>query len=484
MRTRSILSALLLMAIIQTSMAQSVVINYSNGTQEKHSVSSIESITFEESSSPSSPLWVDLKLPSGTLWATCNVGAGSPEETGDYFAWGETEPKQLGYWWDNYKYCVSNNEKWLTKYVLDPGWSYTGDSDWKSELEETDDAAAVNLGAGWRMPSMTQQDELFNSSNTTQEWTASNGVSGLLITSVRNGKSIFLPATGFWWNGELTATETGYYSSRTLDTELDTDSWFMCADERPGNCGTLSGSRCFGRPVRPVYDKASAEQTYTVNGVSFTMIPVVGGTFQMGSTSGENDEKPVHLVTLSSFSIGQTEVTQELWQAVMGTNPSRFKGSNLPVEMVSWNDCQTFITKLNQLTGKTFRLPTEAEWEFAARGGKLSKGYTYSGSNVIDDVAWYHDNSSDKTHEVATKAPNELGIYDMSGNVYEWCQDWYSDKYYSESVVNNPNGPSSASSRVNRGGGWYGSATYCRVANRGGDTPSSTFSIQGLRLAQ
>jgi formylglycine-generating enzyme required for sulfatase activity len=224
-------------------------------------------------------------------------------------------------------------------------------------------------------------------------------------------------------------------------------------------------------------------KTYTANGVSFTMIGVEGGTFQMGSTDGNSDEKPVHQVQLSSFSIGQTEVTQELWEAVMGTNPSSWKGMKLPVEQVSWNDCQTFITKLNQLTGQKFRLPTEAEWEFAARGGTKSKGYKYSGSNTIGDVAWYWDNSSSMTHEVATKQANELGIYDMSGNVWEWCQDWYSNSYYSSSVINNPTGPTSGSNRVSRGGCWLDPATICRVAYRYWNSPTNTYYYLGFRLA-
>ncbi|MBQ9295184.1 MAG: formylglycine-generating enzyme family protein [Bacteroidaceae bacterium] len=223
-------------------------------------------------------------------------------------------------------------------------------------------------------------------------------------------------------------------------------------------------------------------QTYTVNGVSFKMTPVAGGTFQMGSTTGDSDEEPVHQVTLSNFSIGETEVTQELWQAVMVTNPSNFKGNKLPVERVSWNDCQTFITKLNQLTGKTFRLPTEAEWEYAARGGNKSNGYTYSGSNTIGDVAWYTSNSSSTTHAVATKAPNELGIYDMSGNVEEWCQDWYGS--YSSGSQTNPTGPTTGSYRVIRGGSWSSYAAFCRVAYRDSYAPSDTSNNLGLRLAQ
>ena len=230
----------------------------------------------------------------------------------------------------------------------------------------------------------------------------------------------------------------------------------------------------------------AAGQTYTVNGVSFKMIAVEGGTFMMGSSDDDSDaydwEKPRHQVTLSSFSIGETEVTQELWQAVMGTNLSYFKGNKLPVEMVSWNDCQTFITKLNQMTGQTFRLPTEAEWEFAARGGNQSEGYTYSGSNTIGDVAWYDSNSSSTTHEVATKAPNELGLYDMTGNVWEWCQDWYAD--YSSGSQTNPTGPSSGTYRVKRGGSWSYYATNCRVANRYYNTPTLTNYALGLRLAQ
>lgn len=227
-------------------------------------------------------------------------------------------------------------------------------------------------------------------------------------------------------------------------------------------------------------------QTFTVNGVSFTMVVVEGGTFTMGGTSEQGsdaygDEKPTHSVTLSDYMIGETEVTQELWRAVMGSNPSYFSGTDLPVEKVSWNDCQTFITKLNQLTGKKFRLPTEAEWEYAARGGNKSRGYKYAGSNTLSDVAWYSNNSSSKTHPVKQKQANELGLYDMSGNVWEWCQDWFGT--YSSSAQTNPTGPASGSYRVYRGGSWYGSARYCRVSHRGSNTPTDYYSNLGLRLA-
>ncbi len=216
------------------------------------------------------------------------------------------------------------------------------------------------------------------------------------------------------------------------------------------------------------------------------MIPVEGGTFMMGATPEmENpfyDETPVHEVTVSNFAIGQTEVTQALWKAVMGKNPSYFKGDNLPVEQVSWKDCQKFIEKLNALTGKKFRLPTEAEWEYAARGGNKSNRTQYSGSSNIDAVAWYTSNSGSKTHPVATKQPNELGIYDMSGNVYEWCSDWYGSKYYSSSSTVNPTGPTSGSCRVNRGGSWHSNAWDCRSSFRSRYTTDSSNYILGLRL--
>ena len=230
--------------------------------------------------------------------------------------------------------------------------------------------------------------------------------------------------------------------------------------------------------------KAFENKTFTVNGVSFDMIAVKGGTFTMGCTSEQSDcwgdEKPTHNVTLSDYYIGKFEVTQELWQAVMGSNPSDFKGNNLPVEQVSWNDVQEFITKLNQKTGANFRLPTEAEWEYAARGGNKSRGYKYSGNNTIGNVAWYWDNSNEKTHQVGTKSPNELGIYDMSGNVWEWCQDWYGD--YSSGSQTNPTGPSSGSKRVLRGGGWYGYAGSCRVSLRLYYGPDYGINYNGFRL--
>ena len=223
----------------------------------------------------------------------------------------------------------------------------------------------------------------------------------------------------------------------------------------------------------------------TVNGVTFNMIKVYGGTFTMGATSEQknpdNDEKPTHQVTLSSYYIGETEVTQALWTAVMGNNPSKFKGDNLPVENVSWEDCQIFIGKLNGLTGKRFRLPTEAEWEYAARGGNRSKRTQYSGSSRIDDVAWYSGNSGSKTHSVKTKKPNELGLYDMSGNVWEWCQDWKGS--YSSNAQTNPTGPDSGSSRVGRGGSWRLNVRFCRSSFRDYCSPGVRGDRLGLRLA-
>ena len=234
-------------------------------------------------------------------------------------------------------------------------------------------------------------------------------------------------------------------------------------------------------------DEPPVIETFTVNGVTFKMVTVVGGTFTMGATAEQGDdawdwEKPAHQVTLSSYCIGETEVTQALWQAVMGSNPSSFTGDmQRPVECVTWNDCQTFITKLNEITGKTFRLPTEAEWEYAARGGKRSQGYKYAGSNTIGDVAWYLSNSSSTTHAVATKAPNELGLYDMSGNVCEWCQDWYGS--YSSESQTNPTGPASGSGRVDRSGCWMDYDRSCRVSFRVNDNPTYSGNILGLRLA-
>ena len=215
------------------------------------------------------------------------------------------------------------------------------------------------------------------------------------------------------------------------------------------------------------------------------MVNVSGGTFTMGASSEmtgpDDDEKPTHQVTLSSYYIGETEVTQALWKAVMGYNPSGFKGDNLPVENVSWDDCQEFIRKLNAATGRRFRLPTEAEWEFAARGGNQSRRTQYSGSSNIDDVAWYGDNSGNSTHPVKTKRPNELGLYDMTGNVWEWCQDWYGS--YTNYSQTNPTGPYSGSCRVDRGGSWNYYAWYCRSSSRGNVTPDYRHYNLGFRLA-
>jgi formylglycine-generating enzyme required for sulfatase activity/predicted Ser/Thr protein kinase len=227
--------------------------------------------------------------------------------------------------------------------------------------------------------------------------------------------------------------------------------------------------------------------TFMANGVSFNMVKVEAGTFTMGATPEQenpwNDEKPAHKVTLTkNFYLGITEVTQALWRAVMGNNPSKYKGDNHPVENVSWNDCQKFIKKLNEITGKTFRLPTEAEWEYAAKGGKHGRQYQYSGSKKLDDVAWFNGNSGERTHEVATKQPNNLGIFDMSGNVWEWCSDKFGS--YSESAQTDPQNHSFWDlDYVARGGSWNCDARRCRSSCRSGWGPGGREANQGLRLA-
>ena len=227
-------------------------------------------------------------------------------------------------------------------------------------------------------------------------------------------------------------------------------------------------------------------QTFTVGGVTFRMMPVEGGKFLMGA--GDDDveakasEKPQHEVELTSFYMGETEVTQTLWEAVMDEKQSYFKGDNLPVEQVSWDECQTFIAKLNEMTGKKFRLPTEAEWEYAARGGQKSKGKKYGSASNNESTFWYADNSGDKTHAVGSN-PNELGLCDMSGNVNEWCLDWYDENYYASSPKKNPQGPTTGEKRVVRGGSWGSKAKYCRVDSRGWGTPYYGYNDTGLRLA-
>ena len=270
------------------------------------------------------------------------------------------------------------------------------------------------------------------------------------------------------------------------DSELESIEFYE-ADEEPNPDP---------QPTDPV-------KTFTVTGngktVTFNMMLVEAGTFLMGSTSGDSNEQPVHQVMLTrNYYMGETEVTQALWYAVMGLTPTAEEesqwtsttglGDNYPAYDVNWDDCQEFITKLNQMTGATFRLPTEAEWEFAVKGGNKSQGYTYAGGNTLNDVAWNRDNSQSLgrnhpdygTHAVATKAPNELGLYDMSGNVWELCQDWYGS--YSSSAQTDPTGPTSGSLRVLRGGSWDSDAANCRVADRGWTYATYRSGNLGFRL--
>ncbi len=222
--------------------------------------------------------------------------------------------------------------------------------------------------------------------------------------------------------------------------------------------------------------------------LGFDMIYVEGDTFEMGSNDpdGFDREKPIHRVKLSGFYIGKYPVTQQLWQLVMGNNPSHFKGEQRPVETVSWDDIQGFINKLKSQTSKPFRLPTEAEWEYAARGGKYSQGYKFSGSDRLKQVGWYNKNSAKETKEVGLLLANELGINDMSGNVWEWCHDRFGDKYYEEchrnGTVDNPQGAPEGARRVIRGGSFFRAPLDCRSVGRYGYPPEDRYHFIGFRL--
>lgn len=218
--------------------------------------------------------------------------------------------------------------------------------------------------------------------------------------------------------------------------------------------------------------------------LTIELVTVDGGSFQMGADDGTPVEKPIHTVNISSFSIAKYEVTQAQWLAVMGNNTSfHATCSKCPVENITLNDIQDYIDRLNKLTSMHYRLPTEAEWEFAATGGNMSKHYRYSGSDVCDSVGWTRLNSKDTTHPIGTKKPNELGIYDMSGNVQEWTKDWYDGEYYKNSPEDDPRGPVNGKAYVVRGGSCLLNAFFCRITSRSGSFPDIANRDLGFRLA-
>jgi formylglycine-generating enzyme required for sulfatase activity len=293
-----------------------------------------------------------------------------------------------------------------------------------------------------------------------------------LTVTMGAGISGMPAATSKYKKGEVVAynytLQTGYDS---LQVKID--------DIVVPNSGiiTMNSNHILSVSTTKIYSNG----VLTINGVRYEMASIPAGEFQMGSNSSvaNDDEKPVHTVRISKgFWLGRTEVTQGLWQVVMGSNPSYFlKGSTYPVERVSWDDCQAFITKLNQMVGSNyFRLPTEAEWEYACRAGTTGDYY-----GNVDSIAWYDGNSGSTTHPVAQKQANAFGLYDMSGNVWEKCQDWFGD--YSGGYQTDPTGPVSGSFRVGRGGSWEFWARGVRSAIRGISVPGNRSNQTGFRLA-
>ena len=392
-------------------------------------------------------------------------------------------------------------------------WTVSSDADWLTVTPPSGSGDAMLILSVVDNPSVNARTG--NISITTGDETK-------LLSFTQPGRTLSVSATEISFDYEEGTSETVTVTTDGTYTVTSSESWATVSqngktftitastnntdNERTATITvTLTGlnkGESLSRTIK-VSQKSNPVRDFTVTGngktVTFKMIKVEPGTFQMGRAGSEDVATPVHSVTLiNSYFMGETEVTQGLWYAVMGQSPTSYGskwdstrkvGDNYPAYNISYEDCQQFLTKLNQLTGQTFRFPTEAEWEFAAKGGTKSQGYTYAGSNTIGDVAWYTVNSSNEntsspdygTHQVKTKEANELGLYDMSGNVWEWCADWHAS--YSSGAQTDPTGPTTGSVRVNRGGSWRSTATNCRVASRGGYPPSNRSGGLGFRLA-
>ncbi len=420
---------------------------------------------------------IDLGL--SVKWASCNLGAAEPQDPGDYYAWGETQTKS-SYNWSTYLLSNGSSSS-MKKYCTQSSY---GTVDNKTTLELTDDAAYVNTNGKMRMPTAEECQELREKCQWAE--TQYKGRDGFLVYSPTTGNAIFIPKNGLKCS-YLLNTDSPYYWTADLNAE---ESFRADAFLVPR---VAKWDRSEGLGIRPVSNSQEVDtpetETITVNGISFKMVKVDAGSFMMGSPDDDpdaggiySDEKPQHRVSLNSFAIGETEVTQALWKSVMGYNPSRNTGDDRPVEEVSWDEAQTFISKLSQLTGRPFRLPTEAEWEYAARGGKYTKGYKYAGGDDVFEVAWNCDNSGWETHTVATKKPNELGLYDMSGNVWEWCEDWYDNSYYRKSPSENPCNTVASEYHIHRGGSFEYILKDLRIAMRGDYVNPPSTSMRGLRL--
>ena len=326
--------------------------------------------------------------------------------------------------------------------------------------------------------------ELDINTYTPAEWSIMEEAGAVFLPAAgrRDGTTVgYLVEYSGVWSSTSTTNTNAFHTYYNYDSQIIEHHW------------TSATSRINGRSVRLVHDTIVPETipdpclVVKVNDtLSINMMCVEGGKFMMGAMESDKqahaNEKPAHQVTLTyDYYIGQTEVTQALWQAVMGNNPSTMIGDDLPVNNVLWEEADAFVKRLSQMTGYTFHLPTEAEWEFAARGGKKSKGYLYAGSDDVDEVAWYADNSGGTTHAVGTKKPNELGIYDMSGNAWEWCSDWLAP--YSAETQVNPIGPATGEYHVYHGGGWNHGQRYARSSHRRTTTEGYIKSALGLRVA-
>lgn len=385
--------------------------------------------------------------------------------------------RSLGDWWSDYGYSSS----WFR---LSPDYGSNNSTITLTIDENTlpqkrsGNITIYNIEHGNRVTIVVDQEAKPYSLTLSKSNISFDSDAGSSNFFVNSNDSWTVQKDAYW----ITLSETSGNSNGYIEVNVARNT---SSSSRTGTI-TVTGKNSFISRRISIYQEGQegTNETFKVNGVSFNMIFVKGGTFQMGSTSeqGHSYSLPVHNVTLSSYSIGETEVTQALWKAVMGSNPSCYTGDEeRPVECVSWYYCQDFVKELNRLTGKNFRLPTEAEWEYAARGGSKSKGYKYSGSDNFDDVAWVEENSGSTTHHVKTKQANELGIYDMSGNVNEVVYDWFSN--YSISSQINPTGPSSGTEKIQRGGGYYWSSGSSCVCNRQGIDPTRGYRNVGFRIA-